>query len=202
MSRKAARGGKRAKRKQPAGRKPQLGSVQSIANSSAPSPIRAARPNIPGYGIVGEAEGRGLLPWSWAEQRLAGAHNYWLATTRPDGRPHVMPVWGLWWEGAFYFSTGDKTVKARNLAANPQCVVCPDLGAEAVIVEGAAELIPASPAIEPLWAAYKKKYAWEVKGSPFYAVRPRAAFGFIEKNDLFTKTATRWTFSSFSRSEP
>jgi len=173
----------------------------AAAASSPPAP-RAARPHIPGYGIVSEREGRGLLPWSWAEERLFGAHNYWLTTTRPDGRPHVMPVWGLWWEGAFYFSTGDKTVKARNLAANPHCVVCPALGDEAVILEGVVEFIPASAGLERLWQAYQKKYAWDMKDSPFYAVRPRAVFGFIEKDELFTKTATRWLFPSPSRSEP
>ena len=160
----------------------------------SPSAPRASRPNIPGYGIVGEAEGRGLLPWSWAEKRLTGGWNYWLVTTRPDGRPHLMPVWGLWWEGAFWFSTGDKTVKARNLAANPNCVVAPDRGDEAVIVEGRAEWVPAGESLRPLWDAYNKKYSWDVNGSGFYAVRPRAAFGFIEKGQLFTQTATRWVF--------
>lgn len=192
----------RSKKKNP--RRPVLlagSAAPGAAASSAPA-IRATRPHIPGYGIAAEKEGRGLLPWSWAEERLSSTRNYWLASTRPDGRPHVMPVWGLWWQGAFYFSTGDKTVKARNLAANPHCVVCPALGDEAVILEGAVDLLPASPALQPLWAAYRKKYAWDMKGSPFYAVRPRTVFGFIETDDLFTKTATRWLFHSPARSEP
>ena len=46
---------------------------------------------MPGYGIVGPDEGRGLLPWSWAEERLIASHDYWVATVWPDGRPHVMP---------------------------------------------------------------------------------------------------------------
>jgi len=188
--------------KKPRGRKPAGNSAIRGAAASSPPAVRAGRPHIPGYGILGERDGRGLLPWSWAEERLFRGHNYWLATTRPDGRPHVMPVWGLWWEGAFYFSTGDKTVKAQNLAANPHCVVCPALGDEAVILEGTVELLPASPGLQALWEAYQKKYAWDMKGSPFYAVRPRAVFGFIEKDELFTKTATRWLFPSPSRSEP
>jgi len=188
--------------KKPRGRKPAGKPGAPAAAASSPPAVRAGRPHIPGYGILGEREGRGLLPWSWAEERLFRGHNYWLATTRPDGRPHVMPVWGLWWEGAFYFSTGDKTVKARNLAANPHCVVCPALGTEAVILEGTVELLPASPSLQALWEAYRKKYAWDMKGSPFYAVRPRVVFGFIEKDELFTKPATRWLFPSPSRSEP
>ena len=155
---------------------------------------RAARPHIPGYGIVGEKEGRGLLPWSWAEQQLTRGWNYWLVTARPDGRPHLMPIWGLWWKGAFWFSTGEKTVKARNLAANPSCVVAPDRADKAAIVEGRAEWVPASKALAPLWAAYRKKYKWDMKGTGFFVVRPRVAFGFIEKGEMFTQTATRWMF--------
>ncbi len=155
---------------------------------------RASRPNIPGYGIVGANAGRGLLPWAWAEKRLGKSWNYWLATARADGRPHVMPVWGLWHAGAFWFSTGEKTVKARNLAANPNCVVCTERAAEAVVLEGSAEWLPPSAALEPLWAAYRKKYDWQMEGTGFYRVRPRVAFGLIEKDELFTQTATRWIF--------
>ena len=57
---------------------------------------RSGRPHMPGYGILGPDGGTGLLPWSWAEERLRDSRNYWLATVRPDGRPHVMPVWAVW----------------------------------------------------------------------------------------------------------
>jgi hypothetical protein len=61
---------------------------------------RASRPHMPGYGSGGPTQGSGLLPWSWAEQRLLASRNYWVATSWPDGRPHVMPVWGVWHDGA------------------------------------------------------------------------------------------------------
>jgi hypothetical protein len=48
---------------------------------------------MPGYGVAGPTGGRGLLPWSWAEGRLTKSHDYWVATVRQDGRPHLMPVW-------------------------------------------------------------------------------------------------------------
>ncbi|HUK51774.1 MAG TPA: pyridoxamine 5'-phosphate oxidase family protein [Candidatus Binatia bacterium] len=156
---------------------------------------RASRPHIPGYGIAGETEGRGLLPWTWAEQRLGKSWNYWLATTRPDGRPHVMPVWGLWRGGAFWFSTGEKTVKARNLAANPRCVVCTERADDAVVLEGVVEWVEACAELGPLWQAYQQKYKWNMKGTGFFRVRPAVAFGLIEKGELFTQTATRWIFS-------
>jgi general stress protein 26 len=52
-----------------------------------------------------------------------------------------MIIWGLWIDGAFWFGTGGKTQKARNLARNPNCVVGTQNAAEAVILEGVAELI-------------------------------------------------------------
>jgi len=55
-----------------------------------------SRPYMPGYGIHPPDEGSGLLPWSWAEQRLHSSHTFWVVTLWPDGRPHAMPVWGVW----------------------------------------------------------------------------------------------------------
>src|SRR5262245_15397529 len=99
----------------------------------------ASRPHMSeAYGIAAADAGDGLLPWSWARDRLAAARNYFLSTTRPDGRPHVMVVWGLWVDDVFYFCTSKRSVKARNLAANPGCVLCPGDADAAVIVEGRA----------------------------------------------------------------
>jgi len=156
--------------------------------------MKTERPNIPGYGIAGPKEGKGLLPWTWARKRLEKAHNYFLCTTRPDGRAHVMPIWGVWCGDAFYFSTGAQSVKARNLSANPRCVLCPEDATESVIVEGVARKARPVPAVGK---AYFKKYKWELdpKMGPIYVLHPQAVFGFIERDELFAKTATRWTFS-------
>ena len=102
---------------------------------------KSSRPYMPGYGILNASEGRGLLAWDWAVERLTKARNYWVATTCPDGRPHCVPVWGVWLDDAFYFSSGAKSRKARNLAANPNCVVCPEDGTQAISLEGVAEKI-------------------------------------------------------------
>ena len=109
-----------------------------------------------------------------------------------------MPVWGVWLDGAFYFSTGRQSRKARNLAANPRCVVCPERGDEAVIVEGVAEEVSDPAAFQRFAEAYYAKYQWKVEPSqdPVYAVRPRVAFRFIETGGQFTGTATRWRFES------
>jgi nitroimidazol reductase NimA-like FMN-containing flavoprotein (pyridoxamine 5'-phosphate oxidase superfamily) len=150
---------------------------------------------MPGYGIPDSTEG--LLPWSWAVERLSKAHNYFVATTRPGGRPHVMPVWGLWLDPAFYFSTGTTSRKARNLAANPSCVVCPENAGEAVVVEGLAEEVTDPSLLSQFKDAYLEKYRWEMDTSQggIYAVRPKVAFAFIESGDDFPGTATRWLFT-------
>jgi nitroimidazol reductase NimA-like FMN-containing flavoprotein (pyridoxamine 5'-phosphate oxidase superfamily) len=91
---------------------------------------------MPDYGISPATDG--LLPWAWAVERLERAHNYWVATTGPDGAPHLAAVWGLWRDGAFAFSTGGSSRKARNLAADPRCAVTPEHAGESVVVEGTA----------------------------------------------------------------
>ena len=90
---------------------------------------RASRPDMPGYGILAAEAGRGLLPWSWAAERLAKARTYWLATTRPDGRPHAMPVWGVWLAGRDYSPTSPPRAVAASgpdlvlLYDDPDCAV-------------------------------------------------------------------------------
>src|SRR5437763_12183194 len=77
---------------------------------------KATRPDMPGYGI--SENRKDLLSWKWAEGVLSKTKNYFMVTVRRDGRPHVMPIWGVWIGGGFYFSTGKNSVKARNLEAN------------------------------------------------------------------------------------
>jgi hypothetical protein len=152
---------------------------------------------MPGYGILDADSGRGLLPWSWATERMAKSHNYWVATTGRDGRPHVMPVWGVWLSDAFFFSTGKNTRKARNLAANPRCVVCSERADEAIIVEGVVEPVDDPSLYARFGDAYKAKYDWPVEQAtaPAYVVRPQVAFAFIENAEDFAGSATRWRFS-------
>src|SRR5208282_408027 len=130
---------------------------------------KASRPHAPGYGLP--TGNKGLLPWSWAEQRLKKSHNYWITTVKPDGSPHdvsphgvsphTMVVWGLWQDGRFLFSTGSQSRKARNLAQNANCIVCTEHAQEAVIVEGVAEIADA-PARRKFLPVYEKKYKFDM----------------------------------------
>jgi general stress protein 26 len=153
---------------------------------------KASRPQIPDYGI--SKSKKGMLPWKWAADRLGKSKQYWVATVRADGSPHVMPVWGIWMENAFYFSTGRKTRKARNVAANPHCVVCSDDSEEAVIVEGVASELTDAKQLTEVAKVYKKKYKVDVSAmeSPIYCIQPIVVFGMFEKK--FPTTATRWKF--------
>ncbi|MEK6322537.1 MAG: pyridoxamine 5'-phosphate oxidase family protein [Acidobacteriota bacterium] len=157
---------------------------------------KASRPHMPGYGILDADSGKGLLPWSWATERLAKARNYWVATTRPDGTPHMMPVWGVWLDDAFYFSTGKQSRKARNLAENPRCVIGCELGDDQIILEGVAELMGDSESRQRFADAYGPKYDWDMEGfdEPFYAVHPTVVFGLTTTSGEFAGSATRWVF--------
>ena len=156
----------------------------------------ATRPSMPDYGLLPPEEGRGLLPWNWAEERLVASRNYWVSTVRPDGAPHCMPVWGVWLGEDLGFSTGEQTRKGRNLAADPRCVVSTERADEAVIVEGVAARADDEAWLREFAEAYERKYDWKVDESmgPLYRVRPTVAFAFIEESEHFAGSATRWTF--------
>lgn len=155
------------------------------------SPI-AKRPLMEGYGVPQSTEG--MLPWEWALERLSRSHNYWLTTVCPDGAPHVMPVWGVWLDGAWYFSTSATSRKSRNLEQNANCVVCNDNIEEAVIMEGSAQRLKDDEIPKQAFVDYKAKYGWELdpKRGPVWRVRPRTVFAMPEQQ--FPQAVTKWVF--------
>ncbi len=136
--------------------------------------------------------------------RLRAALTYWLATTRPDGRPHSMPVWGVWVDDALWFGTGGQ--KIRNLAHEPYAVAHVESGEDVAIVEGPVERLPFAEAPAAVVAAYGAKYVDPTTGEPFpldgageqpgdaalYVLRPRIGHAWLE--GAFVETQTRWTF--------
>jgi len=141
-----------------------------------------------------------LKPWPWALERLEKSHNYWISTTRPDGRPHLMLVWGIWWQDAFWFSTGARTRKAKNMAADPHVVIGTEEADEAVILEGTAEEIKDRSVWKQLVEIYNRKYGGDVgpllesSGGCVFRVTPQIAFGQDEHAENFTDAVTRWQF--------
>jgi nitroimidazol reductase NimA-like FMN-containing flavoprotein (pyridoxamine 5'-phosphate oxidase superfamily) len=160
-----------------------------------------SRPLMPaGYGVPADEEG--MLDWTWAAERLETARTYWFSTTRPDGRPHVMPGWGAWLDETLYFEGSPATRRARNLVANPAVAVHLESGDEVVILEGEAREVgkPERALAERLAAAFTAKYGetvyeyrptaeqWDRGG--LWAMSPRVAFGWSE----FPADTTRWRF--------
>jgi nitroimidazol reductase NimA-like FMN-containing flavoprotein (pyridoxamine 5'-phosphate oxidase superfamily) len=159
----------------------------------------AERPIMPhDYGVPQTVEG--TLPWSFVDERMRAAANYWIATVRPDGRPHVMPVWGAWLDGNLYIEGSPETIRHRNLAGNPNVVAHLEDGKEAVIVEGTAEAVAKPPRElgQRLSVQMKEKYApagyapgpeqWDNGG--LYVIRPRKVFAWTQ----FPQNTTRWRF--------
>ncbi len=160
---------------------------------------RVARPYMPGYGIAGPDQGSGLLAWSWAEEQLRTSRNYWLATHRPDGRPHVMPVWAVWDGTGLLFSSSNGSRKARNLAADPRCVLTTEDATQPVVLEGAAELLTDRAELERLLRLenekYETNYGMEMldpKENSAWRVRPRWVFAL--RTEDFQGSPTRWEF--------
>jgi PPOX class probable F420-dependent enzyme len=156
---------------------------------------------MPGYGIAGPEAG--MLPWSWAEERLISSRTFWLATRWPDGRPHVMPVWAMWHARRVLFSSSKRSRKAQNLANDPRCAVTTEDPRNLVMVEGVAELITRRDELEAFLAAenakYGTSYGFEMVDpavNSCFRMTPTWAFGL--QADDFTGSPTRWTFGQIA----
>ena len=154
---------------------------------------------MPGYGILPADQGGGLLPWSWAEQRLRASQNYWIATVWPDGRPHLMPVWAVW-DGEFvWFSSSLASRKIRNLQVNPDITLSTEDAQNPVVLEGSAQTVTETVGIQYYLGLMNAKYDTDYQldfldatQNATVRVRPRWAFGLKESE--FAGSPTRWEF--------
>jgi hypothetical protein len=150
-----------------------------------------------------------------------------LATVRPDGRPHVVPLLGLWLDDAFYFLTGETTRRGKNLAGNSRCVMTVSsqmLPALDIVVEGICRKVSDDATLQRVAKAYQETMDWPLTvrdgavlgpsaptaGPPPYAVfalTPTTVFGLpgiagtedgVGKEGSFTPT--RWRFQDGDRS--
>lgn len=101
------------------------------------------------------------------DPRLDTDPNLWLATTRPDGRPHLVPIWFVWLDGEIYLLTSLKSVKARNLLANPRASISLEDGNRPLIAECRARLVP-PPYPAALAQAFQRKYQWDIHNAGEY----------------------------------
>ena len=137
-----------------------------------------------------------------ALSRLRAAMSYWLATTRPDGRPHSMPVYGVLLGDGFWFGTMGQ--KSRNLRHQPYAIVHHESADDVAIVEGIVERRPFVDAPEAVVDAFRDKYVDPQTGQPFdllevqslddeawlYVLRIKVGHAWLE--GAFPETQTRW----------
>ena len=136
----------------------------------------------------------GFVSWPQAVEQLEHARNYWLATSHPDGRPHVAPLWGAWVDEKFYFQGAPTSRWARNLAANPSASFHLESGDNVIIVDGVVEHVVTDAAVAArLIDAWRVKYG-KMEPRPaidgLFRLRPRSARAWSEG----LQTAARWTF--------
>jgi pyridoxamine 5'-phosphate oxidase-like protein len=153
-------------------------------------------------------------PWPVGLEHVVNADTFWLATVRPDGRPHVTPLIAVWHGDALWFATGPDERKAKNLAENPSCLLTTgrsDLveGGLDVVLEGAAEQVTNEAELQPIAETFAAKYGTEiwhfvVRDGAFsdadsggraivFRVRPTRGLGF-RKGDAFSQTT--WRFAA------
>jgi len=154
---------------------------------------------MPGYGTLPASEGTGLLPWSWAVERLARSHDYWLATVTPQGAPHLMPVWAVWHDDAVWSYSSAAARKIRNIRAGSPVSIATEDALNPVVVEGTARVLIDSVSLRAFLRVMNDKYGTDY-GLDFLdpvrnatvRVRPRWAFGLVESD--FPGSPTRWEF--------
>jgi general stress protein 26 len=162
---------------------------------------------------LAEFSSDGAVPTAWAQgrQALEDAELYWVSTVRPEGRPHVTPLLGVWLDGAMYFCTGSNERKAKNLLQNSHCVLttgCNRLTGLDLVVEGEVATVSDETELRSVADVYETKYGahftapkgtWfglgdSIRSSevPLYRLTPSTVFGFGKGA---TYSQTRWSFS-------
>lgn len=153
-------------------------------------------------------------PAAWEDTRstLEAAQWFWLATVRPDGRPHLVPLLAIWMDDALYFAASPNSRKGRNLADDPHCTIATREHGVDLVIEGEAVRVTDEARLHRLADAYADKYGWQVEvrdgalygdGAPtagpppyaVYALTPATAFGFPAGQQF---PPTRWRFASGS----
>ena len=168
--------------------------VSEVLTAMCPVP---GRPSMPGgYGLADPQYEFTPLSWDWVADRMSKARSYWVATSRRDGSPHVIPVWGVWVEDAFYFFTDRASLKSRNVERDPRAVVHLESGDEVVVLEGRLDSTTEPGVFGPVAAAYKLKYDVDVApsedGTVMYQLTHEKVLAWDEGD--FPGTATRWAF--------
>jgi PPOX class probable F420-dependent enzyme len=117
---------------------------------------------------------RGHIPWTKIDHCLHAFRSIWVSTTRPDGRPHAVPVWYIWDGRYLYFISGRRLQKSKNLARQPWIVVHAGDGDDVIILEGTTEIVTDGSELERVDAAYRAKYVDPGSGAQATIFEPEA----------------------------
>ena len=136
------------------------------------------------------------LDWPVVRELLETSMRYWLVTTRPDGRMHVVPVDGMWLDDVWYHGGAADTVHLRNLQENPAAVMHLEDAWRAVVVEGTNELVkPPKKLASRLAKAANAKYGYGATAAGYekdgiWSMTPGRAMAWT----TFPEDATRFRF--------
>lgn len=95
------------------------------------------------------------------EERLRREATIWLSSIRPDGRPHVVPVWFFWNGQVFDLFSKPTAQKVRNVREHPDVMIGigePDEEWDVELIEGTATAL-AEPTAHVVSPALFDKYA-------------------------------------------
>lgn len=92
--------------------------------------------------------------------QIVAAECCWFSSVRPDGRAHLAPIWHVWHAGRLVVVTQSKSVRTRNIRANPSVSAALPDPINPIIIEGTAAVVPDAKAVlQPLFLA---KYNWDI----------------------------------------
>ena len=104
------------------------------------------------------------LPWSEVVRVLESSEMFWLSTVRRDGRPHVAPLPAMWLDAKLHFCTGAHEQKAKNIEANPHCVLTTGTNSYRsgldVVVEGRVDRVTDNGMLARLAQVWRDKIDW------------------------------------------
>ncbi len=104
------------------------------------------------------------------QQRLRDERNIWLATVRPNGAPHLIPIWFVAHDDKIYICTDPDSVKIRNLRENEHAALALEDGLHPLILEGSARLLSRANMPAPVVEQFKSKYDWDIADGEQYTI--------------------------------
>lgn len=124
---------------------------------------------------LGSGDGLPPIDWTTIVARLADgtppapdAHNArttWLTTLNGDGSPHTTAVGAVWLDNTFWFQTGERTKKHRNVERDPRCSIAVSIRDADVVVDGRAERVTDPAAIGRVARAWAEG-GWPAEPDP------------------------------------